>query len=179
MPPMRPLLGPGSFVVLAACVGSPPSQPGPRAEIPVFAADDARVSTPGFVQQTLRLRREQAGATYTLMAFVVGDKATFGAMVKGPFTGRVRWRIGARQLEMGFDAANPGAQVPVAIDGRVDNEIRAQGAAFRGTAWTNVELPAAWLVAEAPLALQFAPVAGAPIDLPGDGRDYVVQLVPR
>lgn len=168
-----------SVVLLTACVGAPRLQPGPHAEIPVFAADDARVATPGFVQQTLRLRSEQGAVTYTLMAFVVGETATLGAMVKGAFSGRVHWTLADHRLDLAFDAASPGAEVPVTIDGSVDGARTAKGAAFRGTAWTNVEVPAGWLVDGAPLALQFEPAAGPAIDMPGGGAHYVVQLVRR
>lgn len=152
---------------------------GPRAEVPVFAAGDARVGTAGFVQQTLRLPVERDGVTYTLMAFVVGDQATLGAMVKGSFRGAVRWAVGAHRLSLPFDAANPGAGVEVRVDDAARADVVAQGASFRGTAWTNVDVPAAWLVDGAPLALEFAATGGSTVALPGGGEHFVVARVRR
>lgn len=165
--PAAPVLG--LLAALAACAGAPPPA-GPDFTVPCFTADDARVGQAGFVAATHRENRDVDGVRYTLMAFAVGDKLTLGAMVKGAFRGEVRWQVGERTLHVPFDAAAPAAasQVVVAGDAAAP-PLQAQGAQFRGTAWTNIELPAAWLPAGAPLALVFAPAQGTPVALPPAG----------
>lgn len=167
-------------VFAGACATQAVSETGPVAAIPVFAADDARVGAAGFVGETLRLSEEHDGVRYTLMAFVVGDRLTLGAMVKGSFRGTVRWTVGRRTLALPFDSAAPGAEVDVVATGAGDARLVAQGAAFRGTAWSNVELPTAeWIAAGTPLALAFERAVGGAVILPDPGHHYVVNLEPR
>jgi len=170
-------------LILAACTSSaaPAStQPGPDAPIPVFAADDARVNTAGFVAETLRLHLDGDGVRYTLMAFVVGDKLTLGAMVKGSFRGTVRWRCGARELSRPFDSETPGTASKVTVGGEPPLWVTAQGAGFRGTAWTNVELPVAgWIADGTPLQLTFVPAGGREVVLPYPGLHYCAKLERR
>ena len=169
-------------VGLAACAtppAAPTTSPGPAAAIPTFAAGDARVNTPGFVAQTLRLNQERDGVRYTLMAFAVGDTLTLGAMVKGSFRGTVRWTVGSRRLELPFDTAKPGADAKATVDGAASSLV-GKGAEFRGTAWTNVELPLAdWLHDGTALRLEFAPTEGQPLALPDAGHHFVAQLEHR
>jgi len=166
------------FIFMGACAsGEMRTRPGPEAVIPCFAADDARVSTAGFVAQTLRLNKDADGVRYTLMAFAVGDQLTLGAMVKGAFRGTVHWRVGERELTVPFDTAAPGTEAAVTVNGAPDQHFRAKGAAFRGTAWTNVELPlAAWLSPGTALQLEFTPASGTPQVLPEPGLHYVARL---
>ena len=169
------------MMLLPACaMQREPMAPPTRAAVPVFAKDDARVATAGFVQQTLRLPVERDGVTYTLMAFVVGEQATLGAMVKGGAgRGTVRWVAGDHRVALPFDTQSPGAATEVTVDGAAAAGVTAQGAAFRGTAWTNIEVPAQWLGDGAPLALEFAPDKGGAIALPAAGAHYAVALTPR
>jgi hypothetical protein len=170
----------------AACSGSaartPPERAavgGPPLQIPAFAADDARVGQAGFVGETLRVRKEVDGTTFTLMAFAVGDTLTLGAMVKGEFRGTVHWTIGSRDLRLPFDAAAPGVHAEATVAGS-DRRIPAQGAGFRGTSWTNLELPRAeWLPDGTPLQLEFAPEKGQGAVLPDRGASYVAHYAPR
>lgn len=154
---------------------------GPDAEVPVFAADDERVNTAGFVGETLRLHRERDGVRYTLMAFAVGDTLTLGAMVKGAFDGLVRWKIGGRSLSFAFDSAGSLSEVPIEVEGEpLATVAPGQGAVFRGIAWVNVELPLAeWASDGTPVQLAFLPEIGAPLFLPDDGHHYRVRLARR
>lgn len=164
---------------LAACALHSSSKPGPIAEIPVFAANDARVADAGFVTQTLRLSEERGGTRYTLMAFGTGEMLTLGAMVQGAFRGTVEWTLGRRTLSLPFDAADPGRPATVAVHGG-GGPIAAAGASFRGTAWTNVEVPMAWAGDGTALQLRFVPEGGGgALVLPDAGHHYVVHLQPR
>lgn len=169
---------------LAVCAGcatpGAATAPGPDAAIPVFAADDPRVNTGGFVRETLRLHEERDDTRYTLMAFAVGDILTLGAMVRGSFAGAITWRIDGRELSLPFDTAASLADVPVSVRDEPGLELRGQGAAFRGTSWVNVELPlASWGSAGTALQLTFEPRTGEPVTLPDDGHHYVVRHVAR
>ena len=146
----------------------------------MFATNDARVNTPGFVGQTLRVPKEVDGVRYTLMAFAVGDTLTLGAMVKGgAFRGTVHWTVGDRRLALPFDTATPGADAKVTVDSAA-SALVAKGAEFRGTAWTNVELPLAdWLRDGTPLQLEFAPAQGQTQVLPEADHHYVARLERR
>lgn len=163
--------------LLGSCAAT--ARPGPEAVIPVFAKDDPRVDTAGFVGETLRLSVGRDGVRHTLMAFVVGDTLTLGAMVGGPFDGLVRWHVGNRLLELPFDTGGALAAVPVRVDGS-SSEHRGAGASFRGTTWVNVELPhRQWIDDGTPLQLVFLPKVGRPLFLPDDGWHYRVRLQPR
>lgn len=151
---------------------------GPVASIPVFAADNPAVETPGFVAQTLRLSVEKFDTRYTLMAFVVGDELTLGAMCKGPFRGKVHWVVGGRKLAVAFDTANPGQEAQVEVMGD-KARLKAEGAATADTAWTNIAVPAKWVANGTALQLQFTPDSGVPIVLPDAESHYVVQLEPK
>lgn len=166
---------------LAAACASPAgaTKAGPEAQVPVFAAGDARVGTAGFVAETLRLHHERDGVRYTLMAFVVGDTLTLGAMVRGKFAGEVRWRIGDRRLSFAFDTDAAARDVPVS-ERDAGTQLRGQGASFRGTSWVNLDLPlAGWAADGTPLELTFVPRAGAALALPDGGYHYTMRLVPR
>jgi hypothetical protein len=169
--------------LLAACAATAPAgadaaPDAPPAVIPVFASDDARVGTAGFVGSTLRLHEERGGARYTLMAFAVGDVVTLGAMVRDAvFRGRVRWRVGARVLEFPFDTESPGDAGPVTLDG-ARSEFAAKGAAFRTTKWANVDLPAAWFDGGTGLQLRFVAEGGEVAVLPVTADCYRATLVP-
>jgi hypothetical protein len=100
-------------------------------------------------------------------------------MVKGKFRGVVHFTLGARELRLPFDAATPGNPATVMVAGS-DATVTAQGAGFRGTSWTNVELPCAqWLPAETPLQLEFVPEHGTPVTLPDAGVHYVTRFTTR
>ncbi|MGK0300161.1 MAG: hypothetical protein ACI89X_001029 [Planctomycetota bacterium] len=169
------------FFTLASCASTAPTTlVGPAADIPVFASDDARVGTAGFVGQTLRLKQEHEGITYTLMAFVVGDTLTLGAMVKGKFAGDVQWSIGNHQLTFPFDSAAVQSGAIVSVSHDSETKLKGEGAAFRGTSWMNVDLPLAdWAANGTALQLKFAAHDGATRTLPDAGYHYVVQLTPR
>ncbi|MEO6593630.1 MAG: hypothetical protein ABIP94_02630 [Planctomycetota bacterium] len=153
---------------------------GPDAPVPVFAAGDARVETPGFVAETLRLHHERDGIRYTLMAFDVGEKLTLGAMVRGKFAGQVHWQVGDRRLSFPFDTESVGRDIAVTDSGDPERQLVGQSASFRGTAWVNVELPLAdWVVDGTSLQLTFAPHTGAKLALPDEGHHYVLRLVSR
>lgn len=144
----------------------------------MFAADDARVNTPGFVRETLRIHKAEGDTRYTLMAFVVGDTLTLGAMVEGPFRGLVRWNVDGRELGVEFDAASPPAEAPVTLYGANDTGLTGRGASFRGTSWINVELPAReWVHDGTSLGLTFRSESGALCALPELGVGYDVRLV--
>jgi hypothetical protein len=161
--------------LLAACGSRDAGTAGPAANIPVFAAEDPAVNTPGFVAKTLRLSVERFDTRYTMMAYVVGDKLTLGAMAKGPFRGKVHWLVGSRKLSVAFDAAAPGKVAKVDVSGDKAT-LAAAGAAFDGTAWTNIEMPANWVADGTPLQLTFTPDTGVPIVLPEAEARYVVKL---
>ena len=151
---------------------------GPPLQIPAFAANDPRVGQRGFVGETLRVHKEVEGTTFTLMAFAVGDTLTLGAMVKGSFRGTVHWTVGARELRVPFDAAAP-VKSPVEVKGS-DARLVAEGAGFRGTSWTNIELPRAeWLPDGTPLQLEFLPENGAAVVLPDRDASYVAHYAQR
>jgi hypothetical protein len=171
------------LLAFAACGTTTPttptaSKPGPEIQIPVFAADDARVGKGGFVQETLRLNQEVDGVRYTLMAFVVGETLTLGAMTKGgEFKGTVQWNVGARTLRTVFDSQKPAKDAEVTVGGGT-GALVAHGAEFRGTSWMNVEMPVAqWLSEGAPLSLTFTPEHGASKTLPESGVHYVARFV--
>lgn len=165
---------------VAAPETAPTTLPGPVADIPVFASDDPRVGTAGFVGQTLRLTQQHEGITYTLMSFVVGDTLTLGAMVKGTFAGDVRWSMGQRQLKFPFHTAAAQTGTFASVSDNPTAKIEGQGATFRGTAWMNFDLPlASWISNGAPLQLTFVSHDGANVTLPDTGHHYVVQLTPR
>ena len=156
------------------------TSPGPKVEIPHFAAGDPRVNTAGFVRETMRLQVVRGDQTHTLMAFVVGETLTLGAMVEGDFRGLVRWKVGGRRLSFAMNTAGSLEDVPVEIEG--DSTTPAptgQGASFRGTTWINIELPLIdWLSEGTPLQLVFFPEIGEdPLFLPDDGYHYEVALV--
>tara|TARA_R110002073_G_scaffold256072_1_gene418607 strand:+ start:234 stop:779 length:546 start_codon:yes stop_codon:yes gene_type:complete len=167
--------------MLAACAtNGPATLPGPLAAIPVFASDDERVGTAGFVGQTLRLKHEHEGVTYTLMAFVVGETLTLGAMVKGAFAGNVQWQVGGRKLSFPFDSAKVRAATPVHVSDSPEALLEGQSASFRGTSWLNVDVPLASFVDDGTaLQLVFQSNTGNTVTLPDDGHHYVVQLTPR
>lgn len=167
-------------VLTSSCATGPATLPGREAAIPVFAADDARVQTAGFVGQTLRLKKDHEGTNYTLMAFAVGDTLTLGAMVKGPFTGDVRWQVGDRSLTFPFDAAKAALGATVTVDDDPAKTLRGHGAAFRGTAWINVDVPLAeWLQDGTSMQLTFHANDGALLALPDIGYYYVARLASR
>lgn len=168
-----------ALLLLAACASPPPpAASAPIARIPRFAADDARVGTAGFVAQTLRLHHETATARYTLMAFVVGDTLTVGAMVRGPFRGQIRFVLAGHSLAFRFDTEAPPTEVEVVVDAGRAASLKGQGASFRGTMWINVDLPATtWLPPAARLSLLFDGADGTRILLPPDAPAYVVELI--
>jgi hypothetical protein len=175
------------FVVAlsAACSGSAEraspglaAAGGPPLQIPAFAASDPRVGKEGFVGETLRVRKEVDGTTFTLMAFAVGDTLTLGAMIKDTFRGTVHWTVGARELRVPFDAAAP-VKCPVEVSGS-DVRLVAEGAGFRGTSWTNIELPRTeWLPDGTPLQLEFLPEKGAAVAFPDRDVGYVAHYAQR
>ncbi len=165
--------------LLAACATVEGTARGPEIEVPVFAADDARVGTAGFVAQTLRLHREEAGVRHTLMAFRTGETWTLGAMVKGDFVGEVHWHLDGRHLHMPFSSSAPAGKVPVLAEPGGAQVASAEGASFRGTAWTNVELPRACLHDGSTVQLQFVAATGAVVTLPDAGVSYVLREVSR
>jgi hypothetical protein len=167
--------------LLGACAAVDPAvtREGPELPVPVFAAGDPRVGQAGFVGETLRLHREDDGVRCTLMVFAVGDTLTLGAMVRGAFRGEVRWRVGGRTLRVPFDAGAPAKDAEVAVAG-APGPLVAHGAQFRGTSWTNIEVPLAeWLADGTPVQLEFAPEAGSPRVLPDAGFHYVARLAPK
>ncbi len=172
-------------VLLLLTLGCATSQVrnGPVAHVPVFAADDPRVETAGFVRETLRLTRTIDGTDYTLMAFAVGNTLTLGAMVKGEFQGRVDWLVGRRRLRFDFDTAAASSEVPVAV--REDAawtqaRFTGQGASFEETHWINVELPLDdWLANDTALMLTFRPHGNDSVVLPDTGFAYCCVLVPQ
>jgi len=168
----------GADAAGATAAGATAAPDAPPAAIPLFAADDPRVGTAGFVGSTLRLHEERGGARYTLMAYATGDTVTLGAMVRDAvFRGRVRWRVGARVIEFPFDSERPGDAGPVTLDG-ARSEFAAQGAAFRTTKWANVDLPAAWFDGGAGLQLRFVAEGGEVAVLPATADCYRATLVP-
>ena len=163
-------------LVLLMLVGACASH-APQILIPQFSASDPRVQTAGFVGETLRLHRDVDGQRYTLMAFVVGDTLTLGAMVKGAFAGDLSWKLGARTLRMPFDTKGKLRAVVVRVEPGESQPVQAEGASFRGITWLNVEVPAAWLgAADTELRLVFSPAAGSPIALPEAGGSYRATL---
>jgi hypothetical protein len=163
----------------ASCAVSAGNRVGPTIEIPTFAASDPRIGQAGFVAQTLRLNLEENGVRYTLMAFRAGDTWTLGAMVHGDFAGEVRWQIGEKRLSMPFSSAKPAASTAVTVEPLTAEPLVAQGASFRGTAWTNLELGKDWLTDGTPLQLQFVPQDGKTITMPDAGTSYSVLQVAR
>lgn len=161
----------------AGCAVSAGNRVGPTIEVPTFAASDPRLGQAGFVAQTLRLNHEEGGVRYTLMAFRAGDTWTLGAMVRGDFTGEVRWQIGGNHLSMPFSSMKPAASTPVAVEPATTESLVAQGASFRGTAWTNLELGKNWLADGTSLQLQFAASDGKTITMPDAGVSYSVLQV--
>ncbi|MCB9885115.1 MAG: hypothetical protein H6838_06455 [Planctomycetes bacterium] len=175
---MRFTIGFG-LLLLTGCATGAPADSGPALDVPVFAADDARVGTAGFVGQTLRVHREQDGVRYTLMLFRVGDTWTLGAMVKGDFAGEVRWTIDGRGLRIPFTTSAPAGKSQVYAEPGGAKVATAENASFRGTAWTNVEMPAGCMRDGSHVQLQFVPANGAAIDLPEAGGGYTVHQVAR
>jgi hypothetical protein len=167
--------------LLAACAATDPgaTRTGPELPVPVFAAGDSRVGQAGFVGETLRLHKEEDGVRYTLMAFAVGDTLTLGAMVRGAFRGEVIWRVGDRTLRVPFDSGSPAQEATVQVMGAA-GPLVAHGAQFRGTSWTNVEVPvASWIAEGTPVQLTFSPQGGAAHVLPDAGFHYVARLAPK
>ena len=146
----------------------------------MFAADDSRVGTAGFVGQTLRLSKESDGVTHTMMAFVVGDTLTLGAMVKGEFTGNVHWQLGDRSLTFAFDASAVAADTAVMIDDDPSKTLQGHGASFRGISWINVDVPLAdWAADGTSLQLTFTTNNGKLLTLPDAGYHYITHLATR
>jgi hypothetical protein len=181
----HPRIAAVTCLLFAACGTATPTtptapRPGPEIQIPVFAADDARVGKGGFVNETLRLHQEIDGVRYTLMVFVVGETLTLGAMTRGgEFKGTVQWSVGTRTLATAFDSVKPAKDAAVTVSGGT-GALVAHGAEFRGTTWMNVEMPVAqWLPEGAPLALTFTPEHGASKTLPDGGTTYVARFVTR
>ena len=56
----------------------------------------------GFVRRTLRLGRKVEGTTYTFLLFAVGSTWTLGAMVDGPFIGKIKMTVNEATLELPF-----------------------------------------------------------------------------
>ncbi|MEM8709305.1 MAG: hypothetical protein AAGG01_00020 [Planctomycetota bacterium] len=151
---------------------------GPDAIVPRFSADDPRVQTAGFVGKTLRLNQEVDETTYTLMAFIVGDTATLGAMVKGSFQGEIRWCIGTSTMTFEMDTEASLSGIEVTVEGPpLGNATVGEGASFRGISWINVDLPAEALGEGTPLQLTFHPQASdTPIVLPQENTYYVTRV---
>ncbi len=167
-------------LLIAACASSDgaSTRRGPDAAVPMFAADDERVNTAGFISETLRLHEERDGVRHTLMAFVVGDTLSLGAMVKGEFHGLVRWKVGGRRFSLPFDTVGPMDPVPITVEAGPSAAMAGHGASFRGTTWVNVDVPIAdWVEDGTALQLVFLPRVGAPLFLPDDGYHYRVKLV--
>jgi len=115
-----------------------------------------------------------------MMAFVVGDTLTLGAMVNGTFAGSVQWQVGERTLAFPFDteAVRSGAIVTVSDDPNA--KLEGQGASFRGTSWLNVDLPLAdWGGNGSALQLTFTSKDAEVLTLPEVGYHYVMKLVSR
>jgi hypothetical protein len=164
----------------ASCATPPATLIGPTVEIPVFASDDERVGTAGFVGQTLRRSYAQNGVTYTLMAFAVGDTLTLGAMVKGGFAGDVRWQVGPRTLTFVFDTNNARAKTPVRVSDDPNADLEGQGAAFAGISWMNVDVPlSSFASGGTAVQLKFRCSADETVTLPNAGHHYVMLLAPR
>lgn len=160
--------------------GSITTAAGPDMAVPVFDADDPQVQTAGFVRKTLRLTEEHDGVTYTLMAFVVDDTMTLGAMVKGGFSGDVEWRVADRSAALPFDTDASLSDVPVMVhDDQGDSTLVGQGASFRGTSWVNIEVDVdAWGADGTPIQLIFTPRTGSAVHLPDASHHYVLRRVP-
>jgi hypothetical protein len=100
-------------------------------------------------------------------------------MVRGTFRGEVLWRVGGRTLRVPFDAAAPAKDAAVTVIG-AQGPLVAHGAQFRGTSWTNIEVPlAGWLAEGTAVQLTFTPEQGAAHVLPDAGFHYVAQLVKK
>lgn len=156
----------------------------PDLRIPMFPADNERVSTAGFVSQTLRVHQRVPAAgdgdlhQFTLTAFAVGDTLTLGAMTYQEFQGTVRWEIGDTTVSFSFDT-NVRGMVPVRIGGAEPEEI-GQFGSFRGIHWVNVELPLP-IAGEniVPLRLLFEPDRGDTVALPGGPAPFAAAFSDR
>lgn len=169
----RILLSLALVSLLSSCVGTG-GAPVVGAAIPQFETDDARVGTGGFVGLTLRLSKTHGDTEFTLMSFVVGDVATFGAMVEGDFKGRVDWAIGERDLSFEMDTSQSLADVPI----RGSKLLVGQGAGFRGFYWVNAEVPLEWVKAGMDLQLSYTPAStGEAVVLPEVATHYRIDLI--
>lgn len=170
------------LVLLLPPFGSCVQPPDVPLEVPSFAAGDPQTKTAGFVRRVRLVEREVGGSRYILMAYVVGETLTLGAMVQGAFAGEATFTLdsprgsgGLVRLTMPF-AGEPGA-VPVPLrsvrGGVVDGEdsVFGQRAGFRGYRWVTVDLPAAeWLPrAGRRLGLVFYGGPDGPVCLPVEG----------
>ena len=166
---------------LAACATPPPTL-----RVPHFNANDPRVTTAGFVGETLRISQRHGSTDYTLMAFAVGDTLTLGAMVKGEFRGEVRWLVDDKHLSFAMDTVQVRRETSVAVTGGDSTDagdaetVTGQGAEFRGTSWVNVELPVSlWMTTPGTaLRLEFAADAADLVSLPARDGVYAAQLEP-
>ncbi len=156
----------------------------PDLRIPMFPADDERVSTAGFVTQTLRVHKRVPAAgdgdlnQFTLMAFAVGDTLTLGAMTYQEFQGDVLWEIADTTVSFSFDT-NVRGMVPVRIGGAKPEEI-GQFGSFRGIHWVNVELPLPIPDENGILLrLRFQPGRGDTVAIPGGPAPFAAAFTDR
>ena len=151
--------------------------------VPSFTKDDKRIDTAGFVRLTRRVSWTKDKATWTLMAFRVGDVVTLGAMVKGAdFSGQVRFSLGETAVEVPFDTkVKPKDKVAARTVGQKDAKVTAQQASFRGTHWINAELKVNdWFTKRPmPLVVEFLPKSGEPVRLPGASASFAVTFVAK
>lgn len=140
--------------------------------VPRFAAEDPVTRTPGFIRRTLRVTRGAPGAGRTLLAYGLGSETILGAMVEGPFRGRVVLTLGARRITAPLDSAKaPPASPVLEVEDLGDLPApKAEGGSFRGRSWILVHFPPAWFAGKAArLALRFEPAGGRPLALPAAG----------
>lgn len=120
----------------------------PDIRIPHFAEGHPSVGTAGFVRRTLRARRMIGDDVYELMAFAVGSKLTLGAMVKQPFSGKVRFSVQPDGRETPLTITAPfvhprrdGATTGAALSASADSvSLEPEQASAGPWGWISVEL---------------------------------------
>jgi hypothetical protein len=154
----------------------------PVLRIPAFQTGDERTSTPGFIHLTCRVARTSVvdgkPTRFTLLAFVVGDTLTLGAMTDGTFVGDVAWAIGKVTISMPWDSSGS-RPVEGTVHGNKDLQVTGKPASFRGTSWINIELPKALVMPEdeTTLRLELRARGAAIVRLPGGEHPFTARLL--
>jgi pimeloyl-ACP methyl ester carboxylesterase len=110
--------------------------------VPNWGAAKPPSKQPDYLDRTLRIRRTVVGKTYTLMLYAVADGWELGAIVNGPFQGKLRILIDGKPTDLALNAkSGTRSHFLSPAPGKVGKSVRIS-AEFRPVRGKRVRIPA-------------------------------------